>query len=100
MVRAGRSAKFRAPRPCPPFRPQPRLGEMLPDCRTWGGDIELDDGCGGLAGHLVHPAAFFQLPCLLEVAHPHVISPMTSINSRRSIRPCAAGSMPMARIQR
>src|SRR4051812_31594706 len=43
---------------------------MLPHRRTWGGDVELDYGCRGLAGHLVHLPVFFLLPCRFEVAHP------------------------------
>ena len=54
----------------PPFRPQPGLGEMLPHRRARGGDVELDHGCRGLAGHFVHLPVVFLLPCLFEVAHP------------------------------
>jgi hypothetical protein len=54
----------------PPFRPKPGLGEMLPHRRTRCGDVELDDGCRSLAGHLVHLPVFFLLPSRFEVAHP------------------------------
>jgi len=54
----------------PPFRPQPGQGEMLPHRRTRCGDVELDHGCRGLAGHLIHLPVFFLLPSRFEVAHP------------------------------